>query len=82
MVYTDGKYLIADSVRELQDFASLMGLAPEYLNGGSYFPHYKIPENSKKEMLEAGVRLVSEERLQLIAMDVFRKGGGYNLGGR
>lgn len=72
MVYSDGKYLIADSARELQSFADKIGLPSEHLNGASFFPHYTVPDDFQKKVREAGVNEVSTEKLLEVAKKVYQ----------
>lgn len=42
MVYTDGKHLVADTVEELHEFATQMGLKREWFQDHPKHPHYDL----------------------------------------
>lgn len=58
MTYTDGKYLIADTIRELHWMANRLGV-PYSLFMTSPFPHYHVDHNFQQEMKEAGIKTIS-----------------------
>lgn len=71
MIYTDGTFLLADSVRELRQFAKRIGLPERNLNQTSYFPHYAITSTFWEEAVEEGACEVTTQDLYRIAQNIY-----------
>jgi hypothetical protein len=73
MIYTDGIHMVADSLEELHEFATRIGLKRIYFHGvRKGHPHYDlVTKKSKKAALEGGAVEVNRreilERSKLIA---------------
>jgi hypothetical protein len=54
MLYTDGVHLIADSLHELYEYASKIGLNPEWIHfmGRNIHPHFDICGNVRRRVLQ------------------------------
>lgn len=69
MIYIDNKskagwsHLIADSINELHDFASNIGLKPDWFQQKPEKPHYDVKGMMRKRALDNGAQLVSSKEI-------------------
>lgn len=61
MIYTDGIHMVADSLKELHNFAKRLGIRPHWFEGVKRgHPHYDIPAKRWKEVMrQPNVRIVN-----------------------
>lgn len=69
MVYTDGKHLVADSVKELHDFASMIGIKKSLFHSDSRYPHYDLPIQNLGSALRNGAKQITDREM----VDVLRR---------
>ena len=55
MVYTDHNFLMADSVRELHQFAKQIGIPSTHFYR-TPFPHYELPPSEIQKAIERGAQ--------------------------
>ena len=72
MVYTDGVYLIANTIKELERLVAAVNLPQQYLNSATHFPHYRITDDHVESALQGGAKKVTSEKLQSIAKKILR----------
>jgi len=63
MVYTNGKYLIADSIKELHAFAQKIGLKRSWFQSTHIIPHYKVWGATLKKALKFGAKKIATKNL-------------------
>ncbi|MEQ9442032.1 MAG: DUF4031 domain-containing protein [Cyclobacteriaceae bacterium] len=71
MIYTDGTFLLADSVRELRKFAKEIDLPEKNLNQTSFFPHYAITSTYWEQAIQEGACHVTTQELYQIAKRLY-----------
>lgn len=62
MVYTDGVHLVADTFKELHEFAVLIGLKKEWFQNNSKHPHYDLM-GSKRMLAVNNGALVCDSKM-------------------
>lgn len=69
MVYTDKIHLVADSKRELHDFAFLIGLKRHFYEGTRKgHPHYDLTNKYiMKKAIENGAKIITSKELIIIS---------------
>jgi hypothetical protein len=75
MIYTDGAHLTADSLHELYDYATKIGLHPDWIDfmEKTIHPHFDICGHVKKRVLaDASVKKVSSKELVSLCKINFR----------
>lgn len=74
MTYTDGRHLVADSLKELHEFAQKMGLKREWFQDHPRHPHYDITTTNKLHKIVCnGALLVSPRTIVWLAKKVIRE---------
>lgn len=68
MVYTDGTYLVADSIAELHEFATSIYLKREWFNDHIDHPHYLLWGTKKNLAIKRGAAMATPAKI--ISMSV------------
>ena len=67
MVYSDGIHLVADTLKELHDFAQKIGMKKGWFQDRPDHPHYDIISKKFSEgALQAGARKVSTRQIVML----------------
>ncbi len=71
MVYTDGVHLVANTLEELHEFASRIGLGRHFYHGvRKGHPHYDLTSEGKKAAaIRAGAWIVDSRRVLLVSKE-------------
>ena len=67
MVYTDKIHLVADSLEELHDFATHIGLKRDWFQNHSRHPHYDLWGSRLKSALNRGAVVVNSKEIVRIS---------------
>ena len=67
MVYTDKIHMVADSLEELHDFATYIGLRREWFQNHSRHPHYDLWGSRLKSALNRGTVVVNSKEIVRIS---------------
>jgi hypothetical protein len=67
MVYTDKIHLVADSLEELHDFATYIGLRRDWFQNHSRHPHYDLWGSRLKSALNRGAVVVNSKEIVRIS---------------
>lgn len=57
-------HLYADTLEELHQFASVIGLKAEWFKNQSDLPHYRLMGGKRREAIEAGAEIVTRDHLK------------------
>lgn len=67
MTYTDGKYLVSDTLWELHRFASEVGVNREWFKDHPRHPHYHVAGKMEQTVIKQGAQVISTRELVSIS---------------
>ncbi|MEM9834178.1 MAG: hypothetical protein AAF944_26330 [Bacteroidota bacterium] len=70
MLYTDGTYLVADTPRELDEFARRINLPQKFRHSTSFAPLCRLPSPYDQQAVEAGAKLLDIPALHQLVREI------------